>query len=765
MTEMEHTDIPAAARERAGELAKLLEYHGWRYYVLDDPEINDAEYDALFRELTELEERHPDLRGADSPTQRVGGAVLHSLPTQRHSLRMYSLDNAFSMAEWHDYVQKILRLLPGYTAEQLDFWVEPKMDGLAMELIYERGLLATALTRGDGEQGEVVTENMRTVKNVPLRLREGEHGMPERLEVRGEVVMAKKAFAELNARQETQGNRPFANPRNAAAGSVRQLDSSITAGRPLRFVAYGVGQVEWPGGASPWATQEAVMLGVRGLGFSIAPGARLCSGADSVEVWYTELTESRNSFEFELDGGVAKVNSLELQERLGYTARAPRFALAFKFAAMQARTRLENIVIQVGRTGVLTPVAWLEPVNVGGVTVSRATLHNEDEIRAKDVRVGDTVIVQRAGDVIPEVVGPVPEARTGEEKEFHFPHTCPECGNHAHRREGEAAWRCVNRLCPAVRRESIKYFASKSGLDIQGVGAKWIEQFIDLGLVNTPADLFRLTEKQLVGLDRMGEKSAANFVRAFETARATATLPRLVSALGIRHVGSQTARALARRFGSLDALADATEDQLCAVPDVGPEVAGAVDDFFAEPGNKELLQDLKDLGLWPVMEIKKPQSRQTVTGTSADAGDMAGISAQTQGSLFDMLGGQTMHVENRPGKVRNAQTSADADSAAGAGSDVDRAVGGTAQDKDVSEAGQTDSLEGKNILFTGTLASMPRSEAERLAETAGADIATSVSRKLDILVVGASPGSKLDKAQKLGVRVLTEEEFLALAGK
>lgn len=745
------------AAARMEELQKLLEYHGWRYYVLDDPEIPDAEYDGLFRELLVLEERYPELKRPDSPSGRVGGAVLSELPTRAHSLRMYSLDNVFSMEEWRDAVRKMLRLLPGRTEADLSFWMEPKMDGLAMELIYQNGLLAYALTRGDGEQGEVVTENLRTVRNVPLRLMRpaGDDLAPGYIEVRGEVLMAKKDFAALNARQEASGGKSFANPRNAAAGSVRQLDSTIAASRPLRFIAYGVGRVEWPAGlkASPWATQREVMLGVAALGFSIAPEATLCASLREVEDWQHALARKREDFPFELDGTVAKLNSLELQEELGFTARAPRFAVAFKFAAMQAETKLEDIHIQVGRTGVLTPVAVLRPVSVGGVVVSRATLHNEDEIQAKGLRIGDTVIVQRAGDVIPEVVAPVTDKRDGTEKEFVFPEACPECGNHVHRAQGEAAWRCVNRACPAVRRESIKHFVSKAGLDIQGIGARWVEQLIDRGLVVSPADLFRLTEDVLRGLDRMGDKSAANFVQALAAARRQASLPRLLCALGIRHVGEQTAKALARTFGSLDSLAEATEEELTGVPDVGPEVAASIRLFFSEEGNRTLLAELKTLGLWPELVLEK--------AVRATTEKKAGVpSPVIQNSLFPLLAEPgTDESADGPGR----QLSGDP---AEAGQQVDGGQGAkVGQNAHAGISPVERPLAGKTVLFTGSLSSMTRGEASRLAEEAGADVLSGVSRKLDMLVAGEDPGSKLAKARALGIPILTEQEFLRVIGK
>lgn len=730
MDQVSTSPVSEQDRKRAEELRRLLEHHSRKYYVEDNPEITDSEYDALFRELLVLEERHPELKTPDSPTMRVGGKVLDSLPSKAHSLRMYSLDNVFTMQEWHEFVQKMQRFLPGLKTGDLSFWMEPKMDGLAMELVYTKDALDYALTRGDGETGEVVTENMRTVRNIPLRL-PNTVLRPDLLEVRGEVVMTRQDFAKLNARQEAKGAKTFANPRNAAAGSVRQLDSSIAASRPLRFQAYGVGRVEWSADAAhaAWKTQEETMLGLKALGFSIAPEAGLCHSLEAVEDWYHNLAQRREEFPFDLDGAVAKVNDLQLQQELGFTARAPRFAVAFKFAAMQASTRLSDIIIQVGRTGVLTPVAVLEPVNVGGVVVSRATLHNDDEIRAKDVRIGDTVIVQRAGDVIPEVVGPVMEKRDGSEKIFFFPTECPECGNHVHREAGEAAWRCVNRACPAVRRESIKHFVSKAGLDIQGVGGKLVEQLIDAGLVANPADLFRLTKEQLLGLERMAEKSAANTLAALEQAKSDASLARFLSALGIRHVGEQTAKALARSFGTVDSLSKASPELLQKVPDVGPEVAGAVRDFFAEKGNQGMLEEFREIGLWPTARVTAPEfapHAHTVPSPAAQTGSNSTFGT-AQNSLLSLL-------------PPEQQADTDMDAASGP-------------------------LAGKTVLFTGSLTAMTRGKARELAEKAGADVLSGVSRKLDFLVVGEAPGSKLDKARTLGIHILTENEFLAIANK
>lgn len=673
------TAIPQETLERSRVLRELLEHHARQYYVLDDPEVTDAEYDGLFRELQALEAEYPMLRDESSPTMRVGGAVLDSLENRAHSLRMYSLDNAFSVEDWRDFTERTARI--ANTPESaLTFWVDPKMDGLAMELIYENGILATALTRGDGEKGEVVTPSMRTVRNLPLRLR-GE-AAPEFLEVRGEVVITRKEFALLNERQLAAGAKPFANPRNAAAGSVRQLDSRVTAARPLRFMAYGVGMVDGAAGGN-WATYQELMLALHTMGFAIAPEARLCGSGAEVEAAFTELGRKRSSLPFEIDGVVAKLNDISLHDRLGFTARAPRWALALKFPAEQAQTALRDIQIQVGRTGVLTPVAILEPVGVGGVTVARATLHNADEIAAKDLRVGDTVLVQRAGDVIPEVVRPVLEERHADARPFVFPTICPSCGQNAVRAEGEAAWRCLNPACPAVVKESIKFFVSKSGLDIQGVGSRWVEELVDKGLVKTPADLFRITKEQLMDFDRMGEKLADNFITAFSAARGSASLPRLICALGIRHVGEQTAKALASRYQNLDALADATFDALQAVPDVGPEVAEAICLYFENPRSHALLQELKSLGLWPV--AAPAQAAQNGQGP----------------------------------------------------------------------------LAGKTFLFTGTL-SFSREKAEAMAEAAGGQILSGVSRKLDFLVAGDKAGSKLKKAQGMGITVLDETAFLRM---
>lgn len=674
--------------ERLRALRAQIHEHDYRYYVLDDPKIEDADYDALYRELKALERAHPELDDPNSPTKRVGGTVLPAFVSKPHRLRMYSLDNAMSEEEWLDFVSRAANKLEKEgVAFERSFWVDPKFDGLALEIIYEKGIYAGALTRGDGEVGEDVTENVRTVKNVPLDLRP--HAaragvpVPELLEVRGEVVMTRQDFYELNERQRERGGKVFANPRNAAAGSVRQLDSKISATRPLTFFAYGVGAQEHGATAPGWTTHSDVMAGLAALGLPVAEQGRVVAEAE-VYPYFTQTGLHRQELPFEIDGVVVKVDSLAAQEALGFTDRAPRFALALKFPAHEAETQLRRIAVQVGRTGVLTPVAILEPVSLAGVTVSRATLHNEDEIKAKDLREGDTVVVRRAGDVIPEVVKVVPEKRPPEAKEYVFPHICPSCGSPAVRGEGEAAWRCVNLACPAMLRRGMAYFVSKSGLDIEGLGNKWVKTLIDKDVIKTPADLFDLTEADLIPLERMAEKSAANVVAAVEAAKENATLAKLIAALGIRQVGTRTARTLAEHFRDLDALGAATAEDLTALPDIGPEVASSIRAFFTNEANRQLIARFKAIGLWPVSEPKP-------------------------------------------------------------------AVAATEMP-----------LSGKRFLFTGALPDMTREQAQALVESAGGRAVSSVSKKLDYLVAGADPGSKLAKAQALGITVLSPGEFHAL---
>lgn len=626
---------------RMKELTALIRHHDHQYYVLDDPEISDAEYDGLYRELQGLERRYPLLADPESPTRRVGGEPLPAFAPFAHSQPMQSLDNALSLEEWQGYVARTVRLLSGRVPA---FWVDPKLDGLAVEAVYEQGRMVRAGTRGDGRVGEDVSANMRTVRNLPLVLRDAEQGVPEYLEVRGEVIISHADFAALNAAQEQNGAKVFANPRNAAAGSVRQLDSRITAQRPLRFYAYGVGLVRWDQGQRVWLTQEAIMLGLAELGFAVPELSRLCSASEDVEVFYKQVAEKRSGLGYDIDGVVAKVNDLAQQEALGSTAKAPRWALAWKFAAIQGVTRLNDIQIQVGRTGVLTPVAILEPVALAGVTVSRATLHNEDEIRAKDLRIHDQVVVQRAGDVIPEVVRPMAENRTGDERVFVFPDHCPSCEGPAVRLPGEAAWRCQNLSCPAQLKEGLKYFVSKAGLDVEGLGRKWVEILADKNLIHSPADIFRLTPRDLLGLERMGPKLAENIITAIASAKQSTDLTRLIRALGIRHVGAQTARVLAEHFPDLDALSVAKSEDLQQLPDIGPEVAASIRGFFSSPDNRRLLEEFRRIGLWPVQA--SPSAKQERVESSPLAGkrvlftgSLPGFSRSEAGRLVEDAGG------------------------------------------------------------------------------------------------------------------------------
>ncbi|MBU1362868.1 MAG: NAD-dependent DNA ligase LigA [Gammaproteobacteria bacterium] len=589
---------PAVAAERAAELRAELERHNHAYYVLDAPTIPDAEYDKLFRELQGLETEYPELLTADSPTQRVGGAPLKEFPPRRHGVPMLSLNNAFEPAEVEAFDKRVRDGLE--TIAAVDYAVEPKFDGLAISLTYENGVFTCGATRGDGVTGEEVTPNLRTVRNIPLRLR-GE-GWPALIEVRGEVLMFKADFAELNARQRDRGDKEFANPRNAAAGSLRQLDSKITASRPLSFFAYGVGA-----GADALAvrTHSELMDKLAAWGFPVAAERAVVSGSHGQLEFFAKIGSLRPGLPYDIDGVVYKVNRLDWQAQLGFVSRAPRFAIAHKFPAEEALTEVLGIDVQVGRTGAITPVARLKPVFVGGVTVTNATLHNEDEVRRKDVRVGDTVIVRRAGDVIPEVVAIVPEKRPTRDlfggeplhPPFELPKVCPECGSAVARGIDEAIARCTGGLyCPAQRKQALWHYAARRAMDIEGLGDKIVDQLVDAGLVHTPADLYKLTVETLAGLDRMGEKSAQNLVAAIDHSRQT-TLARFIFALGIRNVGEATARDLARYFGNLDGIIAADIEALQQVPDVGPIVAASIVAFFSESHNREIIAQLLAAGL------------------------------------------------------------------------------------------------------------------------------------------------------------------------
>jgi len=578
------------AKKQIERLSAAIERHNYLYHVLDQPEISDADYDRLVRELQALEQRFPKLRRADSPTQRVGGEPAKGFAPVRHRLPMLSLDNAIEEAEVREFEARALRALG--RSGPLAYVAEPKLDGLAVELIFEAGRFVRGLTRGDGETGEDVSANLRTIRALTLKLREAGPERPRLLEVRAEVLYPSADFQRLNAAREEQGLPVFANPRNAAAGALRQLDPRITASRPLTLFCHGAGVVEPDPFGSHWERLEA--FGAWGL--KTNPLARRCIDLEAALAYRAELKDQRDLLPYEIDGVVLKIDDLALQRALGATAKAPRWAIAYKFAPRRATTVVRDIQVNVGRTGALTPVALMEPVEVGGVTVSRASLHNQDELERKDIRIGDTVVIERAGDVIPYVVEALKEQRSGTERRFVFPSQCPACGQPVVRPQDEVAWRCLNRACPAQLKEGLRHFASRVGMDIEGLGEKLIEQLVDRGLVKDFADLYQLDAETLAGLERMAEKSAANLIAGLERSRER-DLAKVLYALGIRHVGETTARSLAEHFGSLEALADATPQQLQEISEVGPALAESVHDFFSHPANRALLERLRAAGL------------------------------------------------------------------------------------------------------------------------------------------------------------------------
>jgi DNA ligase (NAD+) len=656
-------------------LRQQLQYHNYRYYVLDDPQITDAEYDQLMRRLQELEAAFPELIRPDSPTQRVGATPLEAFGTVLHSLPMLSLDNAFSAEEVRDFDARIKRQLG--QSDSIEYVAEPKIDGLAVELVYVDGLFVQGSTRGDGVRGEDITQNLRTIKTIPLRLiTVAQVPLPQRLEVRGEVYMTKRDFQRLNARREEEGEPTFANPRNASAGALRQLDPRITAGRPLAMFCYGVGGVE----GITFQTHWDVLQSLARWGFSINPHSEQCHGIEAALAYYERLSQQREKLPYEIDGVVIKVNALALQEALGTRSRSPRWALAYKFEPKQAVTRVKDIAVQVGRTGALTPVALLETVQVAGVEVSRASLHNPDEVARKDVRAGDWVMVQRAGDVIPEIVEVLKERRTGEEKPFEMPTRCPICGSAVVRLEDEVVPRCVGLSCPAKLKESIVHFASKRAMDIEGLGDKTVDQLVERGLVKDIGDLFDLTKDAVLKLDRLADKSASNLIAAIERSKQT-TLPRFLYALGIRHVGEHVADVLARQYSDWQALQRAGYEELQSIHEIGPRIAQSIVAFFQDTGNQGVLEKLHRSGV-------------RATPLQRPAGDQA--------------------------------------------------------------------LRGKTLVFTGELQSYTRAEAKRLVEARGGRVTSSVSRSTSYVVAGADAGSKHDQARKLGVSVLTEDEFQAL---
>jgi len=667
-----------ATRARINKLREQIEHHNYQYYVLDRPEIPDAEYDRLFRELQELEAQHPELVTPDSPTQRVGGAPLAAFEEVEHRIPMLSLDNALSPEAMVEFDRRVRERLK--RDADLTYAAEPKLDGLAISLRYEKGRLVQAATRGDGRRGENVTQNVRTIAAVPLHLRGRD--WPPLLEVRGEIFMPKKGFAALNERQRARGEKTFANPRNAAAGSLRQLDPKITAQRPLAMFCYGLGEVD---GHAMSDSHSGNMALLTDWGLPVSPELRVVTGLAGCAAYYEDVGARRAGLAYDIDGVVFKVDSIVDQQALGFVSRAPRWAIAQKFPAEEELTVVEAVEFQVGRTGAVTPVARLRPVFVGGVTVSNATLHNMDEVERKDVRVGDTVFVRRAGDVIPEVVRVLPERRPKGARAVKLPAHCPVCGSDIERVEGEAVARCSGGLyCAAQRREAVKHFASRRAMDIEGLGDKLIEQLIDEELIGDPSDLFSLSVDTLAGLERMGDKSARNLIEALDKARRS-TLARFLYALGIREVGEATAQALARQFGSLEAIRAADEESLQQTPDVGPVVAHHVHTFFRQRHNREVIAKLLAAGVeWPESEPAPPP-------------------------------------EALP-------------------------------------------LAGKTFVLTGAL-SEPREVVKGRLQALGAKVAGSVSKNTDYVVAGEDAGSKLHKAQDLGIEVLDEAGLTGLIAK
>ncbi len=590
-------DRQTAARKIVS-LREEINRHNYLYYALDAPEVTDAEYDALFSELVALEKKFPDLVSADSPTQRVGGAPLEKFSQVMHRIPMLSLENAFDETDIRDFDERIKRFLSLPFDQDIDYVCEPKMDGLAVELVYEKGEFTVGSTRGDGFVGEDVTQNLKTVKTIPIRLSLADP--PERFEVRGEVYLGLKAFQRLNAEREEAGEQPFANPRNAAAGSLRQLDPRVTAKRPLSIFCYAPGEVI----GCEFRSQSEFLATVSKWGLPVNPLVGRVSGIAEVIRFYRDMEAKRDSLPYEIDGVVVKVDSFAMQRDLGEKTRSPRWAIAYKFPPRQATTVVEDIVPQVGRTGVITPVARLRPVEVSGVLVSRATLHNWEEMEKKDIRIGDTVIVERAGDVIPAVVGVVAEKRTGNEKALPMPSKCPECGSEVVKIPGEVAIRCLGLSCPAQIRESLIHFASRNAMDIEGLGDKYIEQLLRLGLVKNVADLYNLTRDDFMRFDRMGDKLAENLLNAIEKSKSR-ELSRFIYALGIRHVGEHTARLLAKAFGNLESLNKATEEELLSIREIGPQVAQSIVTFFHNPENISVIDKMLELGVNPAMEVKK----------------------------------------------------------------------------------------------------------------------------------------------------------------
>jgi len=667
--------VPQSIQDQAQELRQQLNYHNYRYYVLDEPQIPDAEYDRILQQLQQLEKQYPPLITPDSPTQRVGAEPLSAFEQVRHEVPMLSLDNAFSEEDLLDFNRRVCERLK--TTDEIEYGCEPKLDGIAVSLLYRDGVLERGATRGDGTTGENITQNVRTIKSIPLALM-GE-GYPPVLEVRGEIYMPKAGFEALNEKAREKGEKTFVNPRNAAAGSLRQLNPRVTQERPLEMCAYSVGWFE--GGELPDRHTD-VLKALNKWGFLINAEMAVAGNVGACLDYYRKMAEKRDSLDYDIDGIVFKVNDRKLQDKLGFVARAPRWAIAYKFPAQEEMTQLQDVEFQVGRTGAVTPVARLKPVFVGGVTVSNATLHNRDEIDRLGIKIGDTVVVRRAGDVIPQVVSVVKSKRPANARDIVFPETCPICDSPVETEPGEVVARCSGGLiCGAQQKEAIKHFASRKALDIEGLGDKLVELLVDEKLIASVADLFKLEAYQIAGLERMGDKSAENLLAALEQSKNT-TLARFLFALGIREVGEATARGLAKHFGSLETLAAADEEALLAVEDVGPVVAHFIAEFFQQPHNMEVVEALRSAGVhWP--------------------------------------------------------------------------------DEAPKEAA-TEPLAGLTYVLTGTLETMSRNEAKVKLQDLGAKVAGSVSAKTHCLVAGPGAGSKLTKAQDLGIEIMDEAGLIEL---
>ena len=661
----------AEVKQRINKLRELINHHNYRYYVLDSPEISDAEYDEFMRELKQLEEAHPELITPDSPTQRVGAAPVEAFGVVEHPQPLLSLANAFSDEELEAWYRRASNLLGGRKA---DFVCELKIDGLAVALTYVNGLLEVGATRGDGYRGENITQNLRTVKSIPLSVPKE---APPRFEVRGEVYLPKTGFKKLNEERAKEDLPLFANPRNAAAGSVRQLDPRITAQRPLDIFVYGLG---WAEGKAVPETHWEIMQYLKSLGFKINPNIALCRTIAEVKDYYEKWVENQEKLPYEADGVVVKINSIPFQVELGFVGREPRWAIAYKFPAIQGTTRLLDIGINVGRTGSLNPYAILEPVQVGGVTIKHAALHNEEDIHRKDIRIGDWVVIQRAGEVIPEIVEPIVSRRTSKEKIFRMPRRCPVCKAEVIKPEGEAMHRCTNAACPAQALERIKHFVSRGAMDIEGVGEKMSQALFDAGLIKDVGDLYYLTRDQLLGLERMADKSAANILNSIERSK-NRPLPRVIFALGITHIGEETAKLLAEHYTSLDELAGASREQLLEIPSIGTKIADSILAFFRQEGNKKIIKKLK-------------KARVKLKAEEAEPRDLP--------------------------------------------------------------------LAGLEFVITGSLEAFPRQDAEAKIKALGGKSGSDVTRKTSYLVVGADPGSKLARAEALGIKQLSETELLEL---